>query len=586
MRLLKFILILISTQGLLAQKGPVEFGDVSIEDFNIKTTEPSVVLFNKGEFVYPDYKRHIRIKINSKEAFNLWGNFKLDNELGRILSIKAATYFLEDGKIVTTKVENEAILDDRKHSNEKNVILPNLREGCIVELAFKTTLPGAIPYWTIQTDARVLWSEFQLASPILLTYSVRGNIRPALVDLHYKSSSRWIFKNVPAHKVEPLMPPYLKNYARLEFWEHTSTWQEISQKYRDAYFIEKKKFPSRNLKNTTARLTANLTDPVEKAKAIRDFVMNNTSWVEEFGPSANVNELMFNMLEFADLSPSLVMLSTKQNGPIDKALATEDQFNYLLCHLTVGAKNYFLDATNRYLPFGTVPTSCLNTTGFLIDKYSFRWIDVTQINPSQTLIRARLSVGEQQSLSGKIVVVLTGYAAYAKAQKDEEEVEKTHAKFVVPNSVLLDSTAVEHTKNDNIRLTEIYNGSIGNNVVESGDKIFVSPWIVENDDEDAWKDQDRQLPIDLSVSAEKSVVVTLAIPTGYKVEAVPQDRKFVIQDKSITCSFKTTYNDKFVVVSYHYTNTRTLFDPKEYQQLREFNNLILARRAEQIIFTR
>lgn len=586
LKLLLFCLIIASPHVLFGQKGPSDFGEVALTDFHTETVQASVVLFDRGEFVYPYYERHIRIKVNRKEAFELWGNFKLDNNLGRIQSVKAATYHLENGKIKSTKIEGDDIYDDKKHSNEKVVVLPNLSEGCIVELKYKTSFPGAIPYWTIQTDAPVLWSEFKLASPVQLTYFVRGNIDPDIVDIRDASSSKWVFKNVPAYKVETLMPEHLKVYARLEFWDQTTTWRDLSKQLRDNYSIAKQNFPSRILKKKTAELVNHLTTPLDKAQSIYRFLVDNPQWEEGIAVAEDYNHLLFNMLEFAGLDPSLVMTSTKRHGPILKELPTVDQFNYMLCQLTLNGSTYLLDATSRFLPFGAVPEYCLNSVGLLIDKNSFGWIDIKQNHPSQTMIRARLVIEPGQTLSGKVVVASTGYSAFTKAKVHASQNLEALTKFAASSSVQTDSMGVKHSKEGSIIFNEFYGGSFFSNVTEIGDKLYLSPSIMEDGFQPAFNSSERQFPIDLGILEERSIMITVTIPPGYKIESVPEDKKFVMPDKSISCSFKTTYNEHFVVASYHFVNTRTLYAASEYQQLKEFFNFLVARQVMPIVLTR
>lgn len=48
------------------------------------------------------------------------------------------------------------------------------------------------------------------------------------------------------------MPEYLKNYARLEFWDRSSTWVEISRQLLEYYSIDHQDFPSRSVKRKTS----------------------------------------------------------------------------------------------------------------------------------------------------------------------------------------------------------------------------------------------------------------------------------------------------------------------------------------------
>src|SRR5688500_10451530 len=225
-----------------AQQTP-EFGSITPEDFRmtpLDSVSSSVIIFNKGIYVagdQPTIERHVRVKINNKEAIDKWGDFKLGSYFETTTKVRAATYYLEEGKVVSDVVEKDAIYKDIKSNREKIVSLTNLRVGCIIELRYKSRINySGIPTWFIQDEAPVLWSEFLLLAHQKLAYVTYGDYHPSIFDPKYKRLYyRWVFENIPAFEKEPLMPPLVNYFARIEFWSRQAAWADINRAYIALY---------------------------------------------------------------------------------------------------------------------------------------------------------------------------------------------------------------------------------------------------------------------------------------------------------------------------------------------------------------
>jgi len=106
-----------------AEKAPIKFGKVSIEEMEMKsylpdTTASAVILCDYGVTDMPfskqdrqfaqTFKRTIRIKILKKEGLD-WANFKisLSKKRENLTNVKGMTYNLENGKIIKTKLKSD-----------------------------------------------------------------------------------------------------------------------------------------------------------------------------------------------------------------------------------------------------------------------------------------------------------------------------------------------------------------------------------------------------------------------------------------------------------------------------------------------
>jgi hypothetical protein len=147
--------------SILTAQQTKEFGDITFEDFSVTpfdSVASSVVLFNKEEYggsFVPYIDHHIRVKIINRNGFDLWGDFRLGDRYESISKLKAATYYLKDGKIVRNLIEKENIYSDYKSNNEKILSLTNLQEGCVIELSYRSeTTYHTMPWWIIQDEVK------------------------------------------------------------------------------------------------------------------------------------------------------------------------------------------------------------------------------------------------------------------------------------------------------------------------------------------------------------------------------------------------------------------------------------------------
>jgi hypothetical protein len=594
----------------LAQTEPAEFGDVKPSEFT-ETQFPgasSVILFEKTRFVYEDrdyvypvIEQHVRVLINNKEGIEMWGDYVLGDRREKYSKIRAATYILQNGKVIVTELDKDNLVVDRKGSFEKIFSLPNLQEGCIIELSWTSIHFRAMsPDHIIQRPVPVLWSEYILGGTRPVTILTAGGIEAAIYDKTYKSVyKRWVFKNVPAFEHEPFMTAPRNHYVRLEFFLAHENWTNVSKTFQHRHFLLYEKFQKRVLKKAAEEVTAGMTNDTDKVKAIVTYIKQNFTWdgIEDYlaydlasvyskkkGSVGDLNILLHTMLQEAGFKPTLVLLSTRSNGWIYKAIPTDHQFNYILSKLEVDGKVYFLDATDPLLAFDALPEECINTEGFELVENTFNWIKVFPTLRDKINVNARLTLAEDLTLKGRVAILSHGFEAREKRSIYKEKGEEG---FVKAKQALatwaIDSLKISNQQNLDLPFQEVYFASIPDRITETPERVYVDPFILLVDRENIWKAEERNFPIDLRIPTDKLLVVTLTIPPGYKVEELPPSQTITMPDNSISCSFKVSQSNNIVVTTYQFTTRRTLFAKEEYASVRTLYNQILSRQGQPIV---
>jgi len=610
MRFIFFLIFSLAYFSIEAQQEFTKFGEVTIEDFSATPYDSlasSVILFAKGKYSFdgphPILEYHIRVKINKRAGFDQWGDFRLGNDFKSVSKIKAATYYFEEGKIRSHFIEKNDIFNDRQ-SEQKIISLEKLTEGCVIELTYIYTYSDfVIPTWLIQDEVPVLWSEYQMKSPANVTSVIHGSIKPFIYDSKYnRVYNRWVFKNVDPFREEPRMPSSINYFARIEFWNYSNSWGKVNDNYLIRHGYRHERFEPQFLKKQVKKLVESVPDSLEKVKVLCHFIKKSFKWNggsgisskdlstvndNKEGDSGDLNIFLYSMLQFAGLNPNLVLLRTPHLGFVHKDLPSERQFNYVLCLVVVNGKEYFLDVTDPLLPFNVVPEYCLNADGFVVSKSGYEWKRIYPVMAEKTKINAWLSISLNQMLKGKITIIKQGYGAFDDRHYYNEVGEDNFKKENIPDKTwIIDSTRITNIDRTDLPIIETYYASQPGFIMEANERIYVNPYILLREKRNSWTDENRQFPIDFGLPEEKSMVINITVPPEFKVENLPDDLDFFIPDKSISCSIKFSGNDKNVVVAFSFSMQRTWFEKNEYESLRQFNDTMISKQDEPIIFVK
>jgi hypothetical protein len=606
-----FIVAILCLPALLhGQYKPTDFGDITPAEFEADKLFPgasSVVLFDHTWKFYDRFgtlvERHIRVKINSSEAFDKWGDYIVGNKYAKFKKIRAATYFLENGKVVSQSLTSENIIKSRQSSNEKVVSLPNLREGCIIEFSYTANYTYEIsPGWAFQYNVPCLWNEYILGGVRSFVHVIIGGLMPAIYDQNFQGrQTRWVFTNVPAYTIEPHMVSQKDVHGRLEFYNSGNDWADIGEFFRLSVGDSWKKVKPA-IQQLTELAVGDAVDSLEKARRITAFMkqnfhstddgfLENNDVLEALGSKAGstgqIIRIYYALLEQAGLKPNLVLVSTRSNGDIAKGAPSRWQFNYYLSKISIGEDEYFLDCTDPLLPFGALPADCINAEGLEILENGVRWRTISPAQIDKVNVTARLTVTPDLMLKGRVSILSHGNQARdlrkGVNEKGKDDFVKSRASvsaWEIDSLKILNVDAVE------LPFQETYFGRVPNKVQGTSDRLYLDPYILLIPQENEWKAESRKYAIDLDMPTEKMLVATITLPGGFEIEELPKDEVFHTPDNSMICNFKILYNQNTLVVTYHEAITRTRFQPQEYKDIRNFYNQILARQSHPIVLVK
>lgn len=613
--------------------GKIDKADLEMEVYALDSGASAVFLLNKGEVMFNknDYymymDRHVRIKILKEDGLSR-GDLELRYLKGaNVVKLNAATYNIENGKVVTTKISKKSWVDEKINDNvrSKKLSFPDVKVGSVIEYSYHQKLSSFdnLPTWTFQLSSPVRYSEYRIEIPEYGQYQpgLQGYIRPAL----YNSSGGYyhlIFKDVPALKKEPFVATMENFRSKIEFEIKSFS----APGYGTRVFMENWEAINKTLNedddfggaiDNMGQLRKIFPEDkgwgndVESLESIFNYVRDHFKWNERNaiviqdspkvlwekaeGDNADINLILTMFLRKAGIQTDPVILSTRRNGYLNRGLPLTNQFNYVVACANIAGKEYLLDATDKFRPYNVMPDRALNGYGFLISPAAGRWMDLGMNKEMDAkTITTNIKLDDDDMLAGDVSIVASGTAAArfrkaiakeAEKASDETSDDEADVDGYVNNYKVGEVSDFELTNAEDpaksLQLT--YNFSTETNIDFIGDKLFLNPILIKYLDENPFKLEERLYPVEQAAPETNTYVFNIDIPEGYEVEELPKRQNLALPDKGGKYMYISAVQGDKIQVMVRLSLMKTLYLPDEYPALKEFFNLIVAKQEEQIV---
>ena len=389
----------------------------------------------------------------------------------KLENLKGNTYNLENGNIVITKLDKHTTFSEEFNKEFRTVkyAMPNLKAGSIIEVSYEITSDFlSIHPWKFQHDIPNLYSEYLVEIPefyyfkkfvngyesipstsksfsksITLTNKERTTYSSAQYTYdnfdYTVNSTKYYGQNIKAFYAEPYISSSVNYISSIEFELesvhypnsivkiYSHDWKSIQKEYMewdDFGVIIRSLGHTSDLVKTS---TSSIKDTLQKAIAIYNFIRDNFKWngsnrdvasktikktlEDKSGNSADINLLLVASLRKANFKADPLILSTRDNGIILNAYPLTSKINYVIACLNIGGKQYLLDATNKYLPFGMLPEKCINGEGESLSDDGFQEVDLKANYTYSENENCQFTIDSTGNVTGTIDEMDKGYAA-------------------------------------------------------------------------------------------------------------------------------------------------------------------------------
>ena len=670
LKVLIYALLFFGTQIALGQN--FKFGKVSKEELQEKShpTEPDA----NAAILYREYKTKFdyiesdgfflitevfeRIKIYNKEGFD-WGTKSISLYQGgngrkeEMTSLKANTYYLsEKGKVANEKLRNDGIFEEKtsKYRVLKKLTMPDLKEGCIIELKYTVTSPfiSNVDTYEFQETIPVNIVDLKFATPEYLNYkthqkgwlpiNIANDNRDRSIDYTYLQSGaasgkggadksvstsmtfreniyRVAMKSIPSI-TEEVYTGNINNYkSSLKFElaytkfpngaskSYSRTWEDVSETiFKSTSFggeIDKTNY----FKKDIDALIGGVTNPEEKMMRIFEFAKSKMTWNSVYGiftdegvkgaykkGSGNVADLnlsLTGMFRYAGLNANPVLLSTKANGiPV---FPTRNGFNYVISGVVIDGSVYLFDATNKLGEVNILGERVLNWQGrMILDEKTSAWVPLvpkkhalqnTMLNVEITNDLSVLGVSKNRSTGHYAMEMRDVYAGLSPDAKSKR-LESTIAETEVEN-VVFENLEVLHKP-----ITHTYNFDASAAIESIGEKLYFSPLCYLATIENPFTLDERKYPVDYGYIRKNRYLVSIIIPEGYKVESMPENTNFVLEQGMGSYKYAISATANKIQLSVELAINEAFIPAENYGGLKSFFELLIAKENEKVVLSK
>jgi len=666
----KTLLLVISSlttaiASLAQDKIPVKFGKLTPQDFNVRppgadSAADAVVVADlgisefegnpKGWFTLT-FKRSVRIKIINRKGFDaatitipLYVN---GNDVERLVSLKASTYNLEDGKVVETKLDDKSIFSNQenKYRINKKFTFPALKEGSILEYSYTQESPFIfnLQPWAFQGDYPCLWSEYQVDMPRFFQYVT---LTQGFLSYHINKSDtrnvtfhmtspgnadkderftfddevvmhRWVMKDVPALKEEPYTTTLANYIARIEFQlvryqfpsgytaDQMGTWAKLNEMLlkADDFGADLDRNNSW-LDDDFPTILMGAGTEVEKAQKIYAFVrdrftctnhsglwMTNgslkTVYKNKSGNEAELNLLLIAMLRHAKINADPVILSTRAHGFTLPMYPLVNRFNYVVCLFRTDSTGYYLDASEPWLGFGRLPSRCYNGSARVVGKEegAEAVIDADDLRERKMTTVFISKTDDGKGLVGRVDCKPGFNEADMIRQKVKDRGLPEFAKGI--QAAYIGDMSCANLQMDSLKQPDQpleVSYDLKFNPDASTDIIYFNPMLSEGYKENPFKAAERFYPVEMPYAMDETYILNMELPDGYDIDEMPKPARVSYNENEGLFEYLLQRDGDRLMFRARLILAKANYKREDYGSLRDFFSFVVKKEGEQIVF--
>jgi hypothetical protein len=625
--------------GSKSNASDLEFGvipkeDLALKDYAPDPGAPAFVLENHGTY-YLEYnsgfeiveKRHVRIKILKPTGYH-HGDVEIYYP-GKLEKFKASTYNLVNGEILETELDKDEIFDELNdvYYNVRRFSFPKVKKGSVLEYTYITRYENisTMPTWYFQEMIPVRESRLKVEFPEQFTYRivVEGTEKvlsdQVMAQAHFlgKYSTyrihTMVAKEVPAFELESFMDSY-KNYftkadiqlVRVEFQGYSTnqfltSYEKINEKLlEDSDFggMLKSSYSTRKI---VKDITRGINDPEKKMIAIHGYVRDNLHWNEKkkvfgskkfnallfdkIGNAADINLFMVQLFRDAGLDAQPVVLSTFDNGRLNKVYANPRQLNYTIAMVKIGDEQHLLDGTNKLSPWNRLPKRCLNGEGWIVKEGTGKWIPLKNNEEGKTKLLAHLKLAGNGKIDGQITVLYHGLSAdderkildYYGFEKYSNRMQDIYGEWVI------NEHSFENVDSLDKHLVEKWNMSLTGETIITGNYMYINPVVIMKDEINYFYQEERKHPVNFGYPRTEYFLMNLQIPTTLEIEELPESAIIKLPDNKGEYTFRISGKGNIIQVLSQLEINEPFFKVDDYKYLHDMYNHIIEKQSEMIV---
>ncbi len=647
-KIVTLLLLLLSIKTIAQKANFPKWNSFSEYEMNLTTYEKDTtahaVILDEVGFAYVEsggnydiiIEYYVKIKILDEEGFDYATAKIRSHPKEKITSIKGSTTNFESDKTTSLKLDKSEIYNEKVSEFRKltSFTLPNIKVGSIIEYYYKKRTPFHFTFangWVFQSDIPTIKSSYYAKIPGFWHYNIstigiknpvfkQNKLIKNCISVN-STTAECLFleltlNEIPAFIEENFTTSNYNFLKQLKFELRTftqadgvvkhynKTWKDSDKRLFKEEYFGKEYHKTKYIRKKIPDKIISISDKLERAKAIYLFIQNHFNWNNKYnffkelhtkkafenkvGNMVEINSTLINALNAVGIKSDIALLSTRENGFPTKLYPVITDFNYLVAHIKLDGIDYFLDATQKKLPFGLLPYKCLNGNIRVYNKITGSyWYEFTPIDRNEENIYAIGTINDDGTAEIQARIVNNGYTALEKRtkirdlsiEKYEEEVDEHNEDlniidFSIENLELIDKPLIETIKFE----TE--------SDFTDTNTIYINPFVIKNFNKNPFTLTTRNYPIDLGYKRKFQYNLVFNIPEGYKIQSIPKNRKIGLPENGGELVYLSSNTSNKITIKFIFSLNKTRYRQEQYNYLKKiFSQLIIAQN-EMIILTK
>jgi hypothetical protein len=298
------------------------------------------------------------------------------------------------------------------------------------------------------------------------------------------------------------------------------------------------------------------------------------AWKDQTGTTGEINMILVNLLRDAGLNAKPLLVSTRDNGRVNVAVAEAQQFNKVVAHVTIGENVYVLDATDKYTPSKLIPHDVMYSEGLLINKietFEWRWTvlwDEKQMFRDIVVFQA--NIGDEGVMKGEVSVSSYDYSRVRRmpyAVKGEKEFREKFFTSNVPG-LQVNDMSLENLDADTLPLVQKMKFTMPVNF--SGNHKYFNVNLFTGLEKNPFVADRRFSDVFFGANQSLMLVANFNIPEGYVFEELPKSIRMIMPDTSIAITRRIAAEKNQLTTRIILEFKRPFFTVEEYPDFQEF----------------
>jgi len=474
--------------------------------------------------------------------------------------------------------------------------------------------PQAFYYPTISSSTSESTARFTQANSGVGHFYGSGSREYTKESFNYKENILYANEvDIPALKVEAYagaldnyraklileFSAILNRYGAIEK-SFSTDWDKVSRTIIESSDFGNQLGRTGFFKNDIQEVVAKGGNDFQKALLLHAFVKSKVKWNGTYGYMAmkgtkkaygegegnvaDINLLLTAMLRSQGINANPVLVSTRDNGiPI---FPTRKGFNYVVCMVESEGSYILLDATEPYSMANILPSRTLNWQGRVLkDDGKSSWLSLRPTKQSSETTSLNIKINDDGTVEGKIRQSITEHLALNYRKRFSNLTNEDHVKRLEngKGDIEISNLKFENDKDITKPVKISYDYVASDAIDEVGGNLYFSPLLFLAMDENPFKLEQREYPIDFAFPFKESYLVNIMLPEGYAVESLPKSEAYEFTEGKSKFKYLIKENGKFLQLSIELNLENSLILSKDYSGFKQFFNKLVEKQAEQIV---